>query len=39
MKKIIIVDNYPDNYSLQPKNGINIIDFEGNKNDDILEYL
>ena len=39
LKKIIIVDNYPDNYSLQPKNGINIIDFEGNKNDDILEYL
>jgi Dullard-like phosphatase family protein len=39
LKKVIIVDNYPDNYSLQPKNGINIIDFEGNKNDDILEYL
>jgi len=39
LKKVIIVDNYPDNYSLQPKNGINIIDFKGNKNDDILEYL
>ena len=39
LKKVIIIDNYPDNYNLQPKNGINVIDFEGNRNDDILFYL
>ena len=39
LKKIIIIDNCSENYSLQPKNGINIIDFTGNKNDDILKYL
>ena len=39
LKKIIIVDNCSENYSLQPKNGINLIDFTGNNNDDILLYL
>ena len=39
LKKIIIVDNSPDNYNLQPKNGINVIDFDGNENDDILYLL
>ena len=39
LKKIIIVDNSPDNYNLQPKNGINVIDFDGSENDDILYWL
>ena len=39
IKHIIIIDNFKDNYSLQPKNGLNIIDFEGNEYDDELEYL
>ena len=39
IKHIIIIDNFKENYSLQPKNGLNIIDFEGNEYDDELEYL
>ena len=39
LKKVIIIDNCCENYSLQPKNGINVIDFTGNKEDDILFYL
>ena len=39
LKKVIIIDNCCENYSLQPKNGINIIDFTGNNEDDILLYL
>ena len=39
IKHIIIIDNFMENYSLQPKNGLNIIDFEGNEYDDELEYL
>ena len=39
LKKVIIIDNCCDNYSLQPKNGINVIDFVGNENDDILLFL
>ena len=39
LKKIIIIDNCSENYLLQPKNGINVIDFVGNNNDDILFYL
>ena len=39
IKHVIIIDNFMDNYSLQPKNGLNIIDFEGNEYDDELEYL
>ena len=39
LKKVIIVDNLPESYCLQPKNGINVIDFDGNENDDMLIYL
>jgi len=39
LKKVIIIDNCSDNYSLQPKNGINVIDFVGNEDDDILLHL
>ena len=39
LKKVIIIDNCSDNYSLQPKNGINVIDFLGNEDDDILFHL
>ena len=39
LKKVIIVDNCCDSYCLQPKNGISIIDFNGNEEDDILQYL
>ena len=39
LKKVIIIDNCSDNYSLQPKNGINVIDFVGNEDDDILFHL
>ena len=39
LEKIIIVDNIEDNYQLQPNNGINISDFEGDENDNELEYL
>ena len=39
LEKIIIVDNIEENYQLQPNNGINISDFEGDENDNELEYL
>ena len=39
LSKIIIIDNLEDNYQLQPKNGLNIIDFEGDENDNELIYL
>ena len=39
MEKIIIVDNIEENYQLQPNNGINISDFEGDESDNELEYL
>ena len=39
LKKIIIIDNFAGNFSKNPKNGLNILDFEGNENDDALEYL
>ena len=39
LEKIIIVDNIEDNYQLQPNNGINISDFEGDENDNELEFL
>ena len=39
MSKVIIIDNIEDNYKLQPKNGLNISDFEGDKNDTELNYL
>ena len=39
LKKIIIIDNIEENYIFQPNNGINIIDFEGDENDNELQYL
>ena len=39
IKRVIIIDNFMENYSLHPRNGLNIIDFEGNEYDDELEYL
>ena len=39
IKHIIIIDNFMENFSLQPKNGLYIADFEGNEYDDELEYL
>ena len=39
LKKVIILENNPENYGLQPKNGLKIKDFEGDENDDELDYL
>jgi len=39
MDKIIIVDNIEENYQLQPNNGLNICDFEGDENDNELDFL
>ena len=39
LEKIIIVDNIEENYQLQPNNGLNISDFEGDESDNELEYL
>ena len=39
LEKIIIVDNIEENYQLQPDNGINISDFEGDENDNELQFL
>ena len=39
LNKVIIIDNIEDNYILQPNNGLNIIDFEGDENDNELEYI
>ena len=39
LNKIIIIDNIEENYILQPKNGLNIIDFEGDENDNELQFL
>ena len=39
LKQVIIIDNSKENYSFQPKNGLNIADFEGNEYDEELEYL
>ena len=39
LNKIIIVDNIEENYSFQPNNGLNIIDFEGDENDNELQFL
>lgn len=39
LSKVIIVDNIEENYQLQPNNGLNIIDFEGDENDNELLYL
>ena len=37
--KIIIIDNIEENYQLQPNNGLNICDFEGDEKDNELEFL
>lgn len=39
MARTIIVDNIPENYDLQPDNGIPIIDFVGDPHDDALKVL
>lgn len=39
LSKVIIIDNIEDNYKFQPKNGLNISDFEGDENDTELNYL
>ena len=39
IKKIIIIDNIEENYIFQPSNGLNILDFEGDENDNELQYL
>ena len=39
LNKIIIIDNIEENYILQPNNGLNIIDFEGDENDNELQFL
>ena len=39
LNKIIIIDNIEENYQLQPNNGLNISDFEGDENDNELEFL
>ena len=39
MNKIIIIDNIEENYQLQPNNGLNISDFEGDEDDNELDFL
>ena len=39
LKKIIIIDNIEENYQFQKNNGLNICDFEGDENDNELNYL
>ena len=39
LRYVIIVDNCLENFALQSRNGLKIIDFEGNEFDDELEYL
>ena len=39
LNKIIIIDNIEKNYQLQPNNGLNIINFEGEENDFELDFL
>ena len=39
LSKIIIIDNIEENYQLQPNNGLNIIDFEGDDSDFELIYI
>ena len=39
MSKIIIIDNIEDNFLLQKENGLNINDFEGDENDNELQFL
>ena len=39
LSKVIIIDNIEENYKLQPNNGLNISDFEGDEDDNELIYL
>ena len=39
LNKVIIIDNIEENYCFQPNNGLNIIDFEGDENDNDLQFL
>ena len=39
LNKIIIIDNIEDNYQFQKNNGLNICDFEGDENDNELNFL
>ena len=39
LNKIIIIDNLEDNYIFQPDNGLNISEFEGDENDNELQFL
>ena len=39
LKNVIIIDNNSCNFGLQPKNGLLIKDFEGDENDDELDFL
>ena len=39
ISKVIIIDNIEENFSLQPDNGLNICDFEGDENDNELNFL
>ena len=39
LKKIIIIDKIEENYQFQKNNGLNISDFEGDENDNELDYL
>jgi Dullard-like phosphatase family protein len=39
LNKVIIIDNIEENYMFQPNNGLNIIDFEGDENDNELDFL
>ena len=39
LNKIIIIDNIEENYQFQKNNGLNICDFEGDENDNELNYL
>ena len=39
LKKIIIIDNIEENYQFQKNNGLNISDFEGDENDNELDFL
>ena len=39
IKKIIIIDDCSDCFCLQPRNGLNIIEFDGNEKDNELENL
>lgn len=39
LSKVIFIDNIEDNFSLQPANGLKISDFEGDENDNELQFL